>query len=152
MLINFMFILLFCLFWIIIAGIGGTKIFLFLSIISIIVSFLCAKYLNLLPKKSYKIFNFVLYIFWLLKEIAQSSLYVTKLIWSIKPNIKPTIVEINTNLNELGKIVIYANSITLTPGTLSIDIIDNKILVHSLTTKGLRDLLSGSMEKKLQNL
>ena len=59
-------------------------------------------------------------------------------------------IEVN-NLSELG-VSIYANSITLTPGTISVETKKDKILVHYLEQNGYKDLLSGRMNKKLKIL
>ena len=58
-------------------------------------------------------------------------------------------IEVN-NLSELG-VSIYANSITLTPGTISVETKKNKILVHYLEQNGYKDLLSGRMSTKVKN-
>ncbi len=68
---------------------------------------------------------------WLLIEIAKSNFVVVRAIVSGR-NISPEIFEVETSdLNELGQ-VIYANSITLTPGTVSTDVTEGKIQVHGL--------------------
>ena len=54
------------------------------------------------------------------------------------------------DLSELG-VSIYANSITLTPGTISVETEKDKILVHYLEQNGYDDLLSGRMKKKVKN-
>ena len=54
------------------------------------------------------------------------------------------------DLSELG-VSIYANSITLTPGTISVETKKDKILVHYLEQNGYNDLLSGRMKKKVKN-
>ena len=55
------------------------------------------------------------------------------------------------DLSELG-VSIYANSITLTPGTISVETKKDKILVHYLEQNGYNDLLSGRMKRKLKIL
>ena len=52
--------------------------------------------------------------------------------------------------SELGK-VIYANSITLTPGTVSIDIDGSYISVHALTRDFAADLRTGDMDRRVTN-
>jgi multicomponent Na+:H+ antiporter subunit E len=44
--------------------------------------------------------------------------------------------------------VIYGNSITLTPGTITVDIMDDELLVHCLTQDGADGLLTGEMDRK----
>jgi len=48
--------------------------------------------------------------------------------------------------------VILANSITLTPGTLALDLHEGVIKVHALTEAGARDLLSGEMDRRVAQL
>lgn len=78
------------------------------------------------------------YIIWLAKEILISGLKVTKIIWSQKiSDLSPVMDFIATKLEREITKVIYANSITLTPGTISVFLDKNKILVHSLSNEGL---------------
>ena len=53
--------------------------------------------------------------------------------------------------SDLGQ-VIFANSITLTPGTLSVDVANNEILVHALSKSGADDLLSGKMNRRVTQM
>jgi multicomponent Na+:H+ antiporter subunit E len=56
------------------------------------------------------------------------------------------------DLSDLGK-VIYANSITLTPGTVSINLTDdNRIIVHSLTQEGMDELKNGEMLRRVRDV
>ena len=48
--------------------------------------------------------------------------------------------------------VIYANSITLTPGTVTLDVRDGQFLVHALTTDSAEGLLSGEMDRRVAAL
>ncbi len=91
----------------------------------------------------------ILYIFWLLSEIAKSSVAVTKLIWQREPAISPVMSFIKTLQKTDIKRVIFANSITLTPGTITVLVEDQTLLVHSLTQEGLRDLEDGNMDGKI---
>lgn len=78
-----------------------------------------------------------------------SSIAVTKIIWSSQIIIKPRIIEIDSYFKSPGLASIYANSITLTPGTISIDTYDNKIQVHALMPSNIRELASGDMQKTI---
>ena len=74
----------------------------------------------------------ILYIPWLLKEIWLSAISVVKVIWSPKMSINPVFERITTmQQTEAGR-VLYANSITLTPGTYTVDLGQDCLLVHSL--------------------
>lgn len=79
------------------------------------------------------------YIIWLTKEILISGFSVTKIVWTKKTtNLLPAMELVPTKLKKELSRVIYANSITLTPGTISVFLDQNKILVHSLSKDGLK--------------
>jgi multicomponent Na+:H+ antiporter subunit E len=70
---------------------------------------------------------------WLLQEVIKSSLEVARVILSPTLPISPVVVELTTTeATEVGK-VILGNSITLSPGTVTIDVHENRLLVHCLT-------------------
>lgn len=76
--------------------------------------------------------NFVFYQFWLLKEIAKANWAVTKAIMAPDLYIRPHFFRVPyTQKSELGQTQ-FANSITLTPGTLTVEIEDGDFWVHSL--------------------
>lgn len=88
---------------------------------------------------------------WIAKEIILSSLAVTRIVWQAKPIISPAIAWIPANQkSDVGKAV-YANSITLTPGTVCIDVKDDMLEVHTLTHAGLDDLNKGEMGVRVRN-
>ena len=86
---------------------------------------------------------------WLLIEIVKANIDVAKRILIPSAGISPTILRVKTSqTSDLGK-VIYANSITLTPGTISIEIANEEILVHALSKDGADDLLTGEMDRRV---
>jgi len=90
-----------------------------------------------------------LYLIWLYREVIKSSIDVAIRVWRVDPDISPLIKWVNASQrNELGK-TIYANSITLTPGTVCIDVKDNKLEVHALTQGAMEELETGKMNKKI---
>jgi len=73
------------------------------------------------------------YFCWLLVEIAKSNWAVTKTILGLSPNIKQHFFKVPcTQETEVGKAT-FANSITLTPGTISVEHEGDEIWVHALT-------------------
>ena len=87
---------------------------------------------------------------WLIKEIAKAAWDVTKLILNPKLPISPTMIEVKTSQRtQMGR-NIYANSITLTPGTISVEVQRNKILVHAITQAGAKDLAEGAMDRRVK--
>lgn len=92
------------------------------------------------------------YWLWLSWEMAKSAWDVTKVILAPRLKITPTLVEVRaTQATELGR-VIYANSITLTPGTISLEVEDAAIVVHALTREGANSLAEGDMDRRVTRL
>jgi multicomponent Na+:H+ antiporter subunit E len=84
---------------------------------------------------------------WLLKEIVKSGWVVSKIILHPRLPISPTLVRVTpSQKTDVGR-VIYANSITLTPGTISLEVSRREILVHALTREGAHDLAGGAMDR-----
>ena len=94
--------------------------------------FLNKNYLKLgLPPLSIKrIIFFILYIFVLFIEIIKANFDVAYRVIHPKMPIKPGIILIKTKLKQDIAKMILANSITLTPGTFTLDIKGDKLLIH----------------------
>lgn len=89
---------------------------------------------------------------WLAKEILMSNIDVARRVWQRDMSIDPvTLVVPDHELDDIGK-VIYANSITLTPGTVSLFLREDGIHVHALTQQGANALAEGEMLRRVQNL
>ena len=74
----------------------------------------------------------LMYLVWLFKEIVKANVEVVKAVMSPELEISPTIVKIPASPDsEIGKTT-FANSITLTPGTVSVEMSEKEILVHAL--------------------
>ena len=92
------------------------------------------------------------YLLWLAKEVLVSSVAVARRVWSPRPALLPTVDATSmAGLSELAQVV-YANSITLTPGTLSLDVGDDRIEVHSLNPVGVEQLHAGAMLRQVRRL
>ena len=75
------------------------------------------------------------YFSWLFREIVKANMAVVRAVMSPDMVVSPTMTRIPTpQKTDIGK-VMFANSITLTPGTVSIDIQDDHILVHALLSE-----------------
>lgn len=89
------------------------------------------------------------YFFYLGKEIVIANLDVVKRIVMPGRSISPQIIQIPSNKKtDLGK-VIYANSITLTPGTVTMELTDKEIKVHALSKESADELQGGHMANKI---
>lgn len=86
---------------------------------------------------------------WLFKEIVKSALDVSRIILDPRLPISPTLVRVKPSQKTTVGVVTYANSITLTPGTVSVEVSGDEILVHALTREGAEGLASGEMDRRV---
>lgn len=94
-------------------------------------------------------FRPLLYLPWLLVEIVKSNLHMARIVLTPRMPIQQHLVRIESlQETEVGRVV-YGNSITLTPGTTTLDIRDGELLVHALTKECLDDVVEGSMNRKV---
>lgn len=88
------------------------------------------------------------YWWWLLQEIVASSIEVAKLILQPSLPISPTVVVLEAETpSEVGQ-VILGNSITLSPGTVTLDVHEGRLLIHCLTSASARDLQNGEATRR----
>lgn len=92
------------------------------------------------------------YWIWLLVEIVKANIDVAKLIVSPNMVLSPRMVRVKaTQKSDMG-LVIYANSITLTPGTVTVDIDDDEFVVHAITQEMADGLATGDMDARVTAL
>lgn len=85
---------------------------------------------------------------WLFKEIVKSAWDVTRRVLHPALPISPALVEFRpTQKTDVG-LVIHANSITLTPGTISIEVEQDRFLVHALTREAGAGLAGSEMDRR----
>lgn len=99
-----------------------------------------------------EVIRFFQYIPWLLYQIVLANLHVASLVLNPKMPIDPKIVRFKTKLKKDISLVTFANSITLTPGTITAEISEGEYYVHALSKKTADDLLSGEMENKVAHV
>ena len=86
---------------------------------------------------------------WLLKEIVKSGWDVSRRIIDPRLPISPTLIRFRpSQKTDLG-LVIHANSITLTPGTISIEVGHGEFLVHALTREAGAGLAGSEMDSRV---
>lgn len=92
------------------------------------------------------------YWLWLLREITISSWDVAKLILKPSLPISPTVVILEAKTKtDVGQ-VILGNSITLAPGTVTLDLHEGQLLIHCLTRDSARELQKGEANRRAANL
>ena len=108
--------------------------------------------LNLTAKNLFmavKIFpHILLYVIVLLAEIIRSNFSIIKLVLSPQIDVEPCLVKFKTPLRTEAARVALANSITLTPGTITVSLEGDNLLVHALN-KDMADGLEGSIFERL---
>lgn len=96
-------------------------------------------------------FTAPLYWLWLLKEMLISGLAVTRIVWLRRPT-QPSFAWVSlSQRNDLGR-TIYANSVTLTPGTVCVNVEQKRIFIHALDRPSIADLEMGEMDRRVTAL
>jgi len=107
---------------------------IFNIIVGLAVSFSVALlYTKLFRHKEFEFISpvwFVVYLYVLLKNLLLSNIQISKRILRPDMKLSPAIVAVKTNLESDWKKLLLANSITLTPGTLTLDIKDDMLFIH----------------------
>ena len=92
------------------------------------------------------------YFVWLLKEIVLANIVVVKHVWLGNDSISPTLATISASQKtDLGK-VIFANSISMTPGTVTVDLVGDRVMVHALSRESIQTLNTGEMDRRVSRL
>lgn len=89
---------------------------------------------------------------WLFLEVVRANIDVARRVWDPKLPIAPRTVKIKPKTTDALNKTLYANSITLTPGTLTTHAEQDYFLVHCLTEQHADDLQSGRMEDRIHSL
>lgn len=142
--------------WLLLSGMFK-PLLLILGVLSIaLVCFLTIKMSVLLHRGQplyFRVSQVIPYCAWLIVEILKSNVTVVKQIFNPKLPIDPVLKAIPSEQNtEVGRVT-YANSITLTPGTVAINISANgDILVHALNKASMDELEAGNMAQRVNKL
>jgi len=91
----------------------------------------------------------LVYIPWLIWAIIKANIQVAMIILNPKMPVDPGMVAFKTHLRKKISLVTLANSITLTPGTITVELVNNAYIVHSLVRDSAGDLESGLMQSKV---
>ena len=109
-----------------------------LGVISILLTVWIAKRMHILDSETAPYLTIpqtLSYFRWLFVEIVKANMAVVRAVMAPDMVVTPTMTKIPTpQKKDIGK-VMFANSITLTPGTISVDIQDDYILVHALLSE-----------------
>ncbi len=92
------------------------------------------------------------YFGWLLWSVVKANIDVTRRIWDPRLPIKPDWTRLDTKVSTPMEKTLYANSITLTPGTLTTDVGEDHFFIHALSQEGIDELREGEMERRIRRL
>ncbi|MEF2838629.1 MAG: Na+/H+ antiporter subunit E [Oscillospiraceae bacterium] len=152
-------LLLFFLVWIVFNGRVTLEIVLFGVAVAIAVFFFVCRFMDYSLQKEWHFYKRVpgilQYIYCLVKEIITANIAVCRMILTRKEQMEPVIVHVHTDLKSEMARVILANSITLTPGTITVSMTDDDLLVHCLDkslSKGMEDSAFVRLLQKLEEV
>lgn len=155
-----MFVVLFG-FWMVLSGRTETK-FIVYGLITALVTTWVTYPLLLVPNKDgskqYFVFGvsipkFIMYFFWLMWQLVLANIDVLLATTAQELDIDPKVVRFYFRADNPMASVVLANSITLTPGTVTINVTDDGLYeIHALTRGAAAGVLDGSMQKKVADL
>jgi multicomponent Na+:H+ antiporter subunit E len=89
------------------------------------------------------------YLLWLIGQILKSGLHVSRLILDPALPISPRLIRHKTRLESDGELVLLGNSITLTPGTITVEVAPGELLVHAIDEASCADLTHGVLDARV---
>lgn len=140
--------------WLLLSGHYTATLIIYGALSCVVVVWLSA-HLGILDDEAMPVhlgFRPFLYIPWLLKEIVLSNWAVAKVILDRRMPIQPRLLRVSASQRSDVAQVIYANSITLTPGTVTLDVRNGEFLVHALTDESAAGVLGGEMDRRVAAL
>ena len=148
-----LFILLF-LTWLLLSGIY-TGLLLGLGVLSCLVVVAVCRRMKIIDPEGHPnhlIPGLLRYMPWLLWAIVKANIDVARRIVHPRLPMSPCVIQVETSQKtHLGQ-VIYANSITLTPGTVAVETDEGTIDVHALTREAAEDVRSGVMDGRVTDM
>ena len=141
-----------CLFWVVLSGFF-TPFLLGAGVLCALVVTCFALRMELIDDEGHPVhlgFSALTYWPWLIVEIARSSWTVARIILDPRLPISPTMVKFVPGQRTIAGLVTHANSITLTPGTVSVEVSPGEFVVHGLTREGAEGCIDSEMNRRLQ--
>lgn len=143
-------------FWIILNSSITLEIVLFGILICILTEFFIYKNFKLSIKSELKFIKklplIIKYLIILVVEVYKANIDIIKLVLSKEPELKPALMYFTTDLKSKAARVALANSITLTPGTITVTMNDNELLIHAIHVKNLDGIDESIFVEKLREL
>ncbi len=141
--------------WLLLSGHWHNPLLIGLGVASVLLTMIVSVRMRVTDREGHPIhlaFRGLLYWPWLVKEIVVANIDVAKAILGLTDAVKPSLFTIKASQrSDLGK-TIYANSITLTPGTVTIGMTDDELTIHALTPAAREGLATGEMDRRVTRL
>ena len=146
--------------WLMLSGRTEARFFFMGAGFSLLTAYICAPFLIVKNEKTgqeyflprVNILKLCAYFIWLLKEIFFSGLEVTRMVFK-RSDIQPRIVYFRMDYENPAAAALLATSITLTPGTITLDISDSGVYeVYALNARCAEELLKGAMQNRVKRL
>lgn len=148
-------------FWILLSGKFDLKFLTYGVLTAVISAWICVPLL-LLPNakgtKKYFIFDvplakYAVYWLWLLNEVVKANIDVVKATVKSEMVINPRVIRFRIKMDNPMAHATLANSITLTPGTVTLNVTEDGLYeIHALTDGAAEGLLEGGMQKRITDL
>jgi multicomponent Na+:H+ antiporter subunit E len=141
-------------FWLALSG-HYTLLLLVIGAASAVSCALAAARMRILDPEGHPIewiWAWVIYFPWLVGEIARSAWAVARIVLDPRLPISPTLTTIRASQRTSIGVATFANSITLTPGTITVAVNGNDLTVHALVREGAATLEGGEMDRRVRSL
>ena len=150
-------LLLFFLIWVVFNGRLTLEIALFgIAVAGAVFAFIC-RFMDYSLQKERSFYKklplFLQYLFCLVKDIIVSNIAVSHMILTRRETMEPVLVHVHADLKTETARVMLANSITLTPGTITVAMTEDDLLVHCLDkslSEGMEDSVFVQLLKKME--
>ena len=141
--------------WLLLSGLFDKPLILGFGLASCVFTVWLARRMDVVDKEAvpfelgWRIFG---YWFWLAREIAKANWAVARTVLSDLTDVQPQIIKVKASeQTDMGR-VILANSITLTPGTVTVDLVDDELTVHALTRQMADPTTINEMDRRIRAL
>ena len=139
------------LFWLLLSGFLTTFL-LSLGVLTVVVAVLATHRMAAIDQEGHPVqlaLRTVTFLPLLICEIVKSAWSVSKIILDPKLPISPTMTTVTAGQKTVVGVNVYGNSITLTPGTVTVGVQGKKLAIHALTQDGAADLEAGAMDARV---
>jgi multicomponent Na+:H+ antiporter subunit E len=137
--------------WLLLSG-HYDPLFLGLGVASVALTFFIASRMRVVDQEGAPhtlIVRAAIYLPWLMREVIKSNVDVARRILTPSLPIAPRTFTIRASQTTAVGRVLYANSITLTPGTVTIDVRQNEFEIHALTSESAEEVRAGRMDRRV---